>query len=148
MLNLNRFLKIRSVVIAMKRLYLNKIWKMDISNHSTFSLSARFDKTNPKGIHIDAHTYVAFDATILSHDMVRRLHCDTWIGKNCFIGARSIILPGIRIGDGVIVAAGSVVTADVPDHSIVAGNPARIVRQSIRVGRYGVLLKDGEEASI
>ena len=46
------------------------------------------------------------------------------IGKNSFIGARAMILPGVCIGDQVIVGAMSVVSKDVPDHQIVAGNPA------------------------
>ena len=49
------------------------------------------------------------------------------IGSDVFIGARSIIMPGIRIGDRSIVAAGSVVTRSVPAGSVVGGNPARII---------------------
>ena len=47
------------------------------------------------------------------------------IGKNSFIGARAMILPGVSIGDYAIVGAMSVVSKDVPDHQIVAGNPAK-----------------------
>jgi acetyltransferase-like isoleucine patch superfamily enzyme len=50
------------------------------------------------------------------------------IGRGSWIGARSIILPGVDIGSRVMVAAGSVVTRDVPDDSLVAGNPARVLR--------------------
>jgi acetyltransferase-like isoleucine patch superfamily enzyme len=80
---------------------------------------------------------VAFDAAILSHDMTRGVRAHTKIGRNCFIGARSIILPGITVGDGSIVAAGAVVTKDVPPKSIVAGNPATIIRENIEVGQFG-----------
>ena len=52
-----------------------------------------------------------------------------YIGDGCWICARAIILPGVRIGKGVVVAAGAVVTKDVPDYSVVAGNPARIVKR-------------------
>ena len=51
------------------------------------------------------------------------------IGQDVFIGARSIILKGVKIGDRVVIGAGSVVTHDVPEDCIVAGNPARIVKQ-------------------
>ena len=47
------------------------------------------------------------------------------VGKNAFIGARAMILPGVCIGDRVIVGAMSLVSKDVPDHQIVAGNPAQ-----------------------
>jgi maltose O-acetyltransferase len=50
------------------------------------------------------------------------------IGNDVWIGTRVIILPGVRIGNGVIIGAGSIVTKDVPDYAIVAGNPARIIR--------------------
>jgi maltose O-acetyltransferase len=51
------------------------------------------------------------------------------IGDGSWIGARAIILPGVTIGRRVAVGAGAVVTKDVPDDVLVAGNPARIVRQ-------------------
>jgi len=50
------------------------------------------------------------------------------IGKNVFIGARSIIMKGVSIGDGAVVGAGSVVTKDAPANAIVAGNPAKVVK--------------------
>jgi acetyltransferase-like isoleucine patch superfamily enzyme len=51
------------------------------------------------------------------------------ICRGAWIGARSIILKGVTIGEGAIVGAGSVVTRDVPAFTIVAGNPARILRE-------------------
>ena len=51
------------------------------------------------------------------------------IGDNVWLGGRSIINPGVTIGDNVVVGSGSVVVRDVPPNVIVAGNPARVVRQ-------------------
>ncbi len=51
------------------------------------------------------------------------------IGSRAFIGSRAMILPGVTIGEGAVVAAGAVVTQDVPPFTIVAGVPARIVRE-------------------
>lgn len=51
------------------------------------------------------------------------------IGRGVFIGARCIVLKGVTIGDGAVVAAGSVVVRDVPAHVLVAGNPAKELRK-------------------
>lgn len=53
------------------------------------------------------------------------------LGNDVWIGARAIFLPGVTVGQGTIVGAGSVVTKSVPAYSIVAGNPARIVRSRV-----------------
>lgn len=53
---------------------------------------------------------------------------DTVIGNDVWLGHESLVMPGVRIGDGAVVAARSVVTKDVPPYAIAAGNPARVVR--------------------
>jgi len=111
---------------------------MDIHRTVKISLRANLDLTNPSGVHIDEGTYVAFHAVVLTHDMSRLLMVDTYIGKNCFIGAYSIIMPGVRIGDECVVGSGSVVTSDIPSNSVVAGNPAKIINSGIRTGRWGI----------
>lgn len=69
--------------------------------------------------------------TILAHDasLQHELNCTRIgrvdVGSNVFIGARAIILPGVKIGDKVIIGAGSVVTKDVSSNSVVCGSPAR-----------------------
>ena len=65
-----------------------------------------------------------------SHGVEGRPHkqAQVTIGDGCWIGARAMILPGVTLGKRVLVAAGAVVTRDVPDDSLVAGNPARVVR--------------------
>jgi len=51
------------------------------------------------------------------------------IGEDCWFGGNVVVLPGVTIGRGVVVGAGSVVTKDVPDFHCVAGNPAHIIRK-------------------
>eukprot|EP00127_Corallochytrium_limacisporum_P000568 Clim_evm7s19 gene=Clim_evmTU7s19 len=51
------------------------------------------------------------------------------IGNNVWVGAGAIILPGVTVGDNAVIGAGAVVTKNVPDRTIVAGNPARIIRE-------------------
>jgi acetyltransferase-like isoleucine patch superfamily enzyme len=66
-----------------------------------------------------------------SHGVEGRPHVEApvRIGDGTWVGARAMILPGVTIGKRVVVAAGSVVTRDVPDDVLVAGNPARVVRE-------------------
>ena len=53
------------------------------------------------------------------------------IGDRVWIGCRAIVLKGVRIGEGAVVAAGSIVTRDVPPNALVAGNPARVIREGV-----------------
>ena len=94
---------------------------------------------DPKMISFHNNVVVAADVTFLNHDvfyiLTRALDpADNYENMGCievmdnvFIGARSIILPDVRIGSNVVVAAGSVVTKDIPDGSIAAGVPARVI---------------------
>ena len=50
------------------------------------------------------------------------------IGDNCWIGGNTVICPGVKVGNGVVIGAGSVVTKDIPDNVIAAGNPCRVIR--------------------
>jgi virginiamycin A acetyltransferase len=54
---------------------------------------------------------------------------DTVIGNDVWIGYEAVLMPGVTVGDGAIVAAKSVVVSDVPPYAIVGGNPARLIRQ-------------------
>lgn len=51
------------------------------------------------------------------------------IGDNCWIGGNTVILPGVHIGDNCVIGAGSVVTKDIPDWSVAAGNPCKVIRK-------------------
>ncbi len=59
------------------------------------------------------------------------------IGDHCWIGMNSVVLPGVELGDYVIVGAGSVVTKSFPGYCIIAGNPAKVIRELPRPGSGG-----------
>lgn len=51
------------------------------------------------------------------------------IGRNCWIGAGALIMPGVTIGDNTVIGAGSVVTRDIPSNCVAYGNPCRVIRE-------------------
>lgn len=84
-------------------------WLIEIGENVTFAPSVKL---------------IAHDAStiqITGHAKVGRIS----IGNNCFIGNSAIILPGVRIGNNCIIGSGSVVTHNLPENTIAAGNPAR-----------------------
>lgn len=58
-------------------------------------------------------------------------HSPITIGNHVWIGSNTIILKGVKIGDGAIIAAGSIVTKNVPPNALVSGNPAKIIKENI-----------------
>lgn len=118
----------------------------------------RVTPADPEKIKIHNNVKVATDVYFCTHDVLHNLfndqHKDVCGGgynrysepieifDNVFLGARSIIMYGVKVGPNAIVAAGSVVTKDVPEGSVVGGNPARVIGQYSDVlekrKKYGV----------
>lgn len=113
-----------------------KIGGVDIDGRQTFiGRNVEFDSMNPGRIHIDRHVHITSGCKILTHyldarkDGIHFYDGDVYIGKHTFIGVNTIICNSVRIGDNVIIGAGSIVTKDIPDNEIWAGNPARLIRK-------------------
>lgn len=100
--------------------------------------SIRFDISTPGLITIGDNVSITADVSILTHDFCSSVFRQKYhdylpgrskvvVGNNVYIGQKTIILRGVTIGDNVIIAAGSIVTKDVPSDSVIAGVPARMV---------------------
>ena len=93
--------------------------------------------TCAKQIIIGKNAHIAREAVIRDYDghyiedVAYRTSKPVIIGDNVWIGYRAMILKGVTIGDNSVVAANSVVTKDVPANSIVAGNPAKVIKTGI-----------------
>ena len=128
--------------------YLRSIRGVDVGRDVQISFRAIIDRANPKGVHIGDGIRVMLEALIIAHDYSRGLKhdiwCNTYIGKHCVIGGRAIILPGVTLGDHVFVGAGSVVTKSFPDHVLIAGNPAKIIRTGIKISNKTQIEDFGE----
>lgn len=137
--SINRLRGLRLVLTGLRRRWL--MWRTGVVIDPTcsISLSSRFLPGQPGGITVGADTLVAFKTLIDARDLASGAVRPIRIGERCFVGGGSMILPGVTIADEVIIAAGAVVTQDVPARSIVAGNPARVIRRDIEVGRFGRL---------
>lgn len=120
--------------------------------HSSVILERKIniDRLYPEGIHIMKNSLIASNVTILSHDHCKRVNglpylSDVFIGERCFIAVGALIMPGVTIGNEVVVGAGSVVTRDVPSNCIVAGNPAKIIRQGIKMNDNAEIINWNKE---
>jgi len=88
-------------------------------------------------IYVGDHTMIGPNVTIATagHPITPDLRAKNYqynmpvhIGKNCWLGAGVIVLPGITIGDNVVIGAGSIVTKDLPDNVVAVGNPCHVLR--------------------
>ncbi|MCR5609086.1 MAG: acyltransferase [Lachnospiraceae bacterium] len=92
------------------------------------------DPSFPWLVTIGDHVTLAPNVQVLSHDGSTKNQLGytriglVKIGNNVFVGTNSVILPNVTIGDNVVVAAGSIVSRDVPDNCVVAGSPAKVIR--------------------
>ena len=92
--------------------------QITIGNHCLISQHITIVCTNHQ---FGANTQIDQQSWSVENNYVR-------IGNDVWIGANSVVLPGVTIEDGAVIAAGSVVTKSVPHNAIVAGNPARVIK--------------------
>lgn len=109
---------------------------LKVAPSASVGLMVMFDVLRPDLISIGENSIIGYNATILAHEFLPREYRigKVEIGSWVLIGANATVLPGVRIGDGAVVAAGAVVTGDVPPGAVVAGVPARIIKKQVRDG--------------
>lgn len=133
--NIMNFLRARFRKFILEEIWLEDYIKlgMKIGNNCSIQPGVIFDYSHCWLIKIGDNVTIAPYAYLLAHDAsTKNLQNYTKIGSitiedNVFIGARSLIMPGVTVGKNSIVAAGSIVTKSVPESSIVAGNPAKVI---------------------
>lgn len=105
---------------------------MKVGRDVSFGLAAMVDIFFPQLITIGDNSLLGYNSTILCHEFLIHEYRtgEVVVGRDVMIGANSTILPGVVIGDGAVVAAGSLVNRDVPPGAMVAGVPARVLEIS------------------
>jgi len=109
-----------------------------IGHNTMISLGSKID-VRRGNVRIGDNCHITHGVVILSHDGAAR-QIDPQddgegavdIGDNVFVGVNAVVLKGVTIGDNSVVAAGAVVSMNVPENVVVAGNPARVIREISR----------------
>jgi acetyltransferase-like isoleucine patch superfamily enzyme len=117
-----------------------KVTHADIGAYCAISWDVTINAvTHPyTGLTVSAFPYVPYVGGFVAERVQE--HSRVAIGNDVWVGANSVILPGLNIGNGAIIGAGAVVTRDVPAYAIVAGVPARILRYRFSEEIVGQLL--------
>ncbi|MFZ5920176.1 MAG: DapH/DapD/GlmU-related protein [Chloroflexota bacterium] len=116
-------------------LYIKFPWLVEIGDNVSINRGGQFYPgfKEKSRIVIGNQVYIApnvcfYAAAHDTEDLSRIIGADIRVGDNVWIGANSIILPGVTIGSNSIIGAGSVVTRDIPENSVAAGSPARVIK--------------------
>lgn len=118
-------------IVSWKNWLYRTFLRMEVGEQTAVALMVMMDIMFPEKIKIGKNSIIGYNSTILAHEYLigeYRLG-EVVIGDEVLIGANTMILPGVTIGDGAIVAAGSVVHKDVPPGAFVGGNPIQMIRE-------------------
>ncbi|TWD97480.1 acetyltransferase-like isoleucine patch superfamily enzyme [Neobacillus bataviensis] len=115
--------------LSMKNWLYRTFLGVKVGEQTSFALMVMLDVMFPEKISVGRNTVIGYNTTILAHEYLIKEYRlgNVEIGNEVMIGANSTILPGITIGDGAIVSAGTLVHKDVPPGCFVGGNPMRVI---------------------
>lgn len=121
-------------------LYIKFPWLVEIGSHVSINRGVQFfpGYKEKSRIIIGDQVYVAPNVCFYAgghdlQDLSQIIGGNITIGNNVWIGANAVILPGVNIGSNCVIGAGSVVTRDIPENSVAAGNPARIIKMKTTI---------------
>lgn len=103
--------------------------RMEVGKQTAFALMVMPDLMFPEKIKVGDNSIIGYNTTILAHEYLIKEYRlgEVIIGNEVMIGANTTILPGVRIGDGAIVSAGTLVHKNVPPGCFVGGNPMKLI---------------------
>nr|WP_208404664.1 acyltransferase [Bacillus velezensis] len=103
--------------------------KMNVGKQTSFALMVMPDIMFPEKITVGKNSIIGYNTTILAHEYLIHEYRtgDVTIGDEVMIGANTTILPGVTIGSGAVVSAGTLVHKDVPAGAFVGGNPMQVI---------------------
>ena len=115
--------------ISLKNVMFRVLLKMEVGKKTSFALMVMPDVMFPERIKVGNNSIIGYNTTILAHEYLIDEYRvgDVVIGENVLIGANSTILPGVKIGDGAIVSAATLVNCDIPPGAFAGGNPVKII---------------------
>ncbi|WP_419882205.1 acyltransferase [Peribacillus sp. B-H-3] len=115
--------------LGVKNWLYRHLLRMQVGDKTSFALMVMLDVMFPEKISVGRNTVIGYNTTILAHEYLIKEYRlgDVQIGDEVMIGANSTILPGVSIGSGAIVSAGTLVHQDVPEGAFVGGNPMRVI---------------------
>ncbi|MGX6445316.1 acyltransferase [Neobacillus sp. K501] len=115
--------------LGMKNWLYRKFLGLKVGEQTSFALMVMLDVMFPEKISVGRNTVIGYNTTILAHEYLIKEYRlgDVKIGSEVMIGANSTILPGVTIGDGAFVSAGTLVHKDVPAGAFVGGNPMKVI---------------------